>query len=131
MMPTILLRPHHALCIAHFVGKGYSEAFVKNMHSVIQALNEPEATVRLTCSEDSICMGCPNNGSGSCLSEPKPVVYDERVLHLCNLAAGQTLYWKTFQTIVLRNILEPGKLAEVCDDCRWLNLCLSFYPKSI
>ncbi|SDN48776.1 hypothetical protein SAMN05192585_12051 [Acetanaerobacterium elongatum] len=129
MMPAILLRPHHGLCITHFVGKGYSEAFVKNMQCVIQTLNSPEAMIRLTCTADSICTCCPNNKNGSCLSEPKPAVFDSRVLSLCNLSDGQTLPWEAFRTAVLHNILERGRLAKVCDGCCWLKVCLSFYNK--
>ena len=34
----VLLRPHHGLCLAHFVGEGYSGPFAENMGQVLSAL---------------------------------------------------------------------------------------------
>ncbi len=128
-MPKIILRPHHGLCIAHFVGKGYDDAFVENMTDVIRRLNEPDAAVRLTSSPDVICARCPNNQGGACRSGQKVALYDAKALALCGLAEGQTLPWAAYARAVWENILSQGRLITVCDGCCWLDICTSFYPK--
>ncbi len=52
------LRPHHALCVGFFQGKGYSEAFVENMASVIGALRASDPLLTLRSAADPICGGC-------------------------------------------------------------------------
>lgn len=37
-MDVITLRPHHLLCTQAYSGKGYDEAFVRNMDRVTESL---------------------------------------------------------------------------------------------
>lgn len=119
----VLLRAHHALCILHFIGKGYSEPFVRNMRQIIRKLEEPGATVRLAAGADAVCAACPNHTDSVCRQEPKPGQYDSRVLRLCGLRAGQVLLWRELEETARRHILEAGGLPLVCGGCGWLPLC--------
>lgn len=124
----IQLRPHHGLCIQQFVGKGYSEDFVRNMSALIKQLEEnPEQEIRLCCQADDVCKYCPHRQDTGCTSGQKVERYDSACLALCGFQDGQKMKWKTFRAGVLEWIIHVGKLGEVCLDCEWLPLCLGFY----
>ncbi|GKX64988.1 DUF1284 domain-containing protein [Inconstantimicrobium mannanitabidum] len=124
----INLRPHHGLCIQHFIGKGYSKDFVENMRKTINLLESNEnSKITLTVGVDKICSFCPNNQENTCLSGQKPESYDNQCLKLCNLKTGDILYWKDFKKKVQDNILKVNKLNEVCVDCEWLSICEAIY----
>ncbi|MBU5626304.1 DUF1284 domain-containing protein [Oscillibacter sp. MSJ-2] len=112
------LRPHHALCLRFFEGKGYSKGFTAHMAQVHGELTE-DALVYLTAGEDVICAFCPNSGTGC----PDAARYDRTVLELCGLSPGETLTWGRFSKLVRRRILAEGKLSQVCGDCQWAHVC--------
>lgn len=64
---VLSLRAHHGLCMAYFVGEGYSSGFKKHMAEVLQAV-QPETPVRLAAGVDEICSACPHNCGGVCES---------------------------------------------------------------
>ena len=117
------LRPHHALCTQFFVGKGYSEQFVNHMFRVLAELNREGAIVTLTEECDEICAACPNNRSGSCETALKVAAIDHRVMEALNLKPGDTLHWKDLCALARRDIIEPGRLLEICADCEWIGIC--------
>lgn len=120
----IYLRPHHGLCIHHFIGKGYSDTFISNMKKIINVLEDSGNTkITLVSGVDEICGFCPNNKNDICLSGQKPDCYDIACLELCDLNFGDTLYWEDFKKKIQTYILEPNKLKEVCIDCEWLGIC--------
>lgn len=126
VQPPLSLRPHHGLCIPHFAGKGYSEAFSQNMRLVISRLQAaPGQLVRLQANVDAVCAACPHNRQGACEASEKVARYDAACLALCGLRDGQVLPWRAFAQRVRQNILVPGKLAEVCRGCQWLSFCLA------
>ena len=95
----IHLRPHHGLCIQQFVGRGYSEDFVKNMTELIGRLqSSPQQMIELCCRADDLCGSCPHRVENGCTSGQK-----------------------------VQQIIHAGKLGSVCRECEWLSLCLSFY----
>ena len=50
------LRPHHGMCIANFVGRGYDEVFTVNMNQTAEALKaEPQQEIWLKAGEDVLC----------------------------------------------------------------------------
>ena len=65
------LRPHHGMCMAYFVGHGYSDGFSAHMASLLERL-APDTPIRLTSSTDAVCGPCPNNHGGLC-SKPEQV----------------------------------------------------------
>jgi hypothetical protein len=124
----IYLRPHHGLCIQHFVGKGYSKEFVDNMKGTIKVLEStPNIEITLVPASDNICSSCPNNNQGNCLSGQKPEDYDKACLSLCNLNFGDVIQWADFKKIVQKNILIQDKLSIVCKGCEWISICQGFY----
>ena len=117
------LRPHHALCAQFFVGKGYSEQFVAHMYRVLSELSRDEALVTLTDECDDICTACPNQRSGSCETAAKVAAIDRRAADAMGLKVGDTLSWRDICAIARRQIIEPGRLAEICADCEWIGIC--------
>jgi len=118
MSSELALRPHHILCLGFFRGKGYSEAFTRNMTGVLASLTS-DTPVRLTVGHDILCAACPNRGDGC----PNAAAYDRRVLELCGLGVGQLLPWRRLRQAAEEDILAPGRLAQVCGDCQWAALC--------
>ncbi len=118
MSSELILRPHHILCLGFFQGKGYNEAFTQNMDKVLASLT-PGTPLRLTMGHDVLCAACPRRREGC----PNAAVYDQRVLALCGLEAGVRLPWGRLRRAVEECILAPGRLAQVCGDCRWAALC--------
>jgi len=120
----IVLRPHHGLCLQHFEGKGYSRNFVENMGAVLTQLTEnPALMVQLRCSTDVLCSCCPHNQNSRCESGQKVAQYDSTCLALCGLQEGDILPWGKFRQLVQKNILQRGRLCEVCRNCEWLTIC--------
>lgn len=117
------IRPHHGLCTGFFEGKGYSAEFVKHMAEMIAYLDEHNPEVKLVLHTDRICSACPHNVKGICESADKVLVYDQKILSLCDLHENQILEWEKFQEIVNLHILKSDKLTEVCRGCQWLYLC--------
>lgn len=123
-MSEYRLRPHHALCISFFEGKGYSIEFVENMTAVIHRLNKGEdSNVQLTDKADIICSSCPNNKDGICSTESKVKGYDKSVLALCGLKTGQIIKWLDLKELADTKIIKANKLYAVCTHCQWLSIC--------
>lgn len=114
----VRLRPHHGLCLGFFEGYGYSDGFSRNMEAVLNSL-EAETVVEIAEGHDSICVNCPNQDTDC----PNAAIYDRRVLELCGLRTGQELTWSEFQNRVREHVLEAGRLAEVCGNCKWFSIC--------
>lgn len=117
------LRPHHALCLHFFRGKGYSQAFIENMTNIKKSLEEnPEITLR--CDADALCKPCPHRvGTSSCHAIEKVQHYDQAVLSLCHLEENISLSWRKLEESVQTHILQPKKREQVCGDCQWTEFC--------
>ena len=50
----IPVRPHHGMCLAYFIGKGYSEGFSAHMEKMLHIL-EQDVSIQLVVSLDEIC----------------------------------------------------------------------------
>lgn len=116
------LRAHHGMCLAYFVGKGYSDGFTANM-ARMKALLEENAPVRLVCGTDEICGPCPNLAADGCKDIDKVSRYDQMVLTLCGLPENTVIPYLEYAALVNDRILAPGKRPEICGDCQWTNLC--------
>lgn len=119
------LRPHHGLCGEFFRGEGYSGEFTENMRNVLNRLDSLNPEIRLTSGPDAICERCPNNIDGVCETAEKSCRYDLAVLDLCGLSEGDVLRRNVFRELVREKIILPGRLTEVCGDCRWYGICRS------
>lgn len=118
----LILRPHHGMCMAYFVGYGYSDSFSRHMARLLEELT-PESPVRLRVAADVVCRACPNNRGGQCDKPALVAGYDRAVLELCGLAEGSVLPFGRFTGLVNRRILEPGLRRTICGGCQWDPLC--------
>lgn len=116
-------RPHHGVCIANFVGRGYDEAFTQNMKQVTAGLKEiPDQEILLKVEEDVLCAKCPHC-KGRCDTSEAVVGQDLAVLKACGLEEGTTILWKEFQQKVQEHILDGETFAEICHGCKWYDFC--------
>lgn len=110
------------MCMAYFAGYGYSDGFTAHMGALLASL-APETTVRLTVDTDRVCSACPNNRNGVCEKPELVAAYDNAVLALCGLQAGETLPFGRFTELVQGRILTPGLRPSICGGCQWNDLC--------
>lgn len=127
--PVTSLRPHHALCVLFFEGKGYSQEFVENMTSFV---SEPSTTLQLTTGCDTLCQACPHNQNGYCEDEAKVSLFDQRTMDLAGagLETDQPIPLRELCQRVYDTILQQGLLAEVCGECEWAALCQGKWLRS-
>ena len=118
---VLSLRAHHGLCMAYFVGEGYSSGFKKHMAEVLQAV-QPETPVRLAAGVDEICSACPHNCGGVCES-PTVDSHDRAVLRASGLQKDQQLRFGEFTSLVQEKIIAKGLREEICGDCQWSSIC--------
>ena len=122
--PIIRLRPHHALCLRHFAGKGYSEEFVKNMTQLHRRLNSgARQMVQIIMHRDSICGPCPHEHNGVCDTEEKVRALDRGVAEACGLRSGQWLPWSELCELIDQYVMPDGIMPQVCRVCEWYELC--------
>ncbi len=112
------LRPHHALCIQFFEGKGYSDEFTCHMKEIVYMMKQ-DAEIEITFGKDDICAECPNLINDLCTEQEKVCRYDKKVMEFCNFYEGQILSASVFLGIAKRDIINKGKIKEVCGDCAW------------
>lgn len=122
------LRPHHGLCIAFFVGKGYSPDFTENMTAVIRHLESENPMITLVTGADIICRSCPHCHNGICGSNEKVLEYDKSVLAFCGLNSADILHWKDFRKQVHDKIINAGYRRTICGNCQWDPLCRFCQP---
>lgn len=119
---TVVLRPHHGLCLAYFIGNGYSETFSAHMESMLHLFLK-NIPVRLKLSTDVICLACPNCREGNCISMEKVRQYDRAVLDLCYISEGTKLNFLDFAGIIQDKIILAGVRESICGDCQWNRIC--------
>ena len=118
------LRPHHGMCMAYFIGRGYSGGFTAHMGQLLEGLT-PESPVRLTVGVDAVCAACPNNSGDVCDKPAQVAGYDEAVLSLCGLTEGDELPFGAFTGLVQEKILAAGLRPGICKGCQWNEVCAS------
>lgn len=116
------LRPHHGMCLAYFIGEGYSDGFTAHTARVLAGLT-PDTPVRMTVGTDAVCSACPNNAGGVCASAGRTASYDRAVLDFCGLTEGTELPFGEFAALVQARILGPGLRRGICGDCQWDGIC--------
>ena len=129
-MTPLRLRPHHGLCLQHFVGKGYNQPFADNMARVVRLLAQnPRQEIELCADsvDDVLCNYCPRNIDDVCAAEVKASRFDTACLQICGFAIGQRLPWEDFRRALRRDIIDAGRLGEVCAGCEWLAVCQAAY----
>lgn len=121
---AIPVRPHHGMCLAFFIGKGYSEGFSAHMEKMLKEFQK-NLPVRLVVHTDEICSACPNNEKNVCNSTEKVEAYDRKVLEICGISEGTELDFLEFVGIIQEKIINPGLRDRICGDCQWNEICSS------
>ena len=122
LIKSIPLRPHHGMCLAYFIGEGYSDGFSVHMQEMLDVFQKG-AKIQLHADTDEICSACPNNENGRCSSFSLVEKYDNAVLEACGLKNGQVMEFDEFTEIVQREILSSQKRKEICGNCQWDSIC--------
>ncbi len=122
-MDKVELRPHHLLCLRFFLGRGYDDVFSARMAVLQRELREhPERMVLLAEGGDGLCAVCPRRAGNAC-SSPKPIRYDEAILRITDRRTGEAAPFAVWEKLIEERILKPGRLAEICADCEWWEIC--------
>lgn len=116
------IRPHHGMCLAYFIGNGYSSGFTAHMQEMLDIFMG-NAEIRLVVQTDEICSACPNSQAGSCLTAEKVAQYDRAVLEACGLEEGQEMTFPEFASAVQEKVISTGKRPEICGSCQWDEIC--------
>ena len=118
MTDPILLRPHHALCLRFFEGKGYSEEYINNAWNVLRTLRENGAFT-VTAGPDALCTACPNlNQNGICRWQEKVTRYDAAAAEKLELKDGGTYCFNAFSKTRAKELVP-----QICTDCEWAYIC--------
>ncbi len=123
----ICLRPHHGLCICHFIGKGYSDRFTRNMKAIAERLEKQKDTLIFLSNDlDAVCAACPHNWQTGCDYQEKVVKYDKMCLEISGFEEGNVVKWNEYYSALMLTILLPKKLGTICGDCKWQGICNRF-----
>lgn len=120
---TIVLRPHHIVCIQHFVGRGYDDEFTANMIRVVDSLAR-DTEVTVVIGTDTLCSACPNNENGVCSEQERVLNMDRACAKILNVNDGDTVPYGKLVDSITRYIKHESSLPDVCSDCEWVELCL-------
>jgi len=120
--PKYTIRAHHGMCLAFYVGKGYSEGFVDNMTYIKNEMSK-NPLIQIVDYSDTVCDKCNNNIAGICVSLEKVKHYDAQVLKLCKISSGSIMTYNEFHELVMNNILTKNLRESICGDCCWNELC--------
>lgn len=111
------------MCMAYFVGHGYSDGFSRNMARLLAEELTQERPVRLRVAADPVCAACPRNAGGYCDKPELVAAYDRAVLELCGLTEGAELVFGAFTALVQAQILDRDLRRSICGGCQWNDLC--------
>lgn len=117
----IRLRPHHALCMQFFIGKGYSEEFTKYMYQTLAL--PPSTPVRITTELDHLCKHCPNHPTGICNAQERVAGFDKKVSDYCHFLPEEEMTMEEFFTRAKEEILAKDFLKTICGDCQFYDIC--------
>jgi hypothetical protein len=116
---SIKLRPHHLLCAANFIGKGYSDDFVENFETLLTHLKAGE-TFEVINSADAVCAACPNLQAGICKTQEKVDALDKKHSQVLGVKAGDKLTWLETQKLIKSKVVDINNL---CSGCEWSIIC--------
>jgi len=116
------IRAHHLLCMRHFRGLGYSEAFVVNFKRVLQEIDKP----LLVTQADAICQACPHHQNGcrknGDFSEAVVQQMDRKVLNALNLTENTVMSIRELNQLIDKTF-DSTLFRELCGECAWFKFC--------
>lgn len=119
----MIVRPHHSLCMQFFIGKGYDSHFIANTRRLLEELSADDPLVTLTVGCDEFCRACPENTGGICREQEKVEGIDRRALLALGLSDGDEIRWSGLLSLAKERIIVPGRLPEICGNCKWSMIC--------
>lgn len=124
---TVLLRPHHLLCILTHVGRGYSPAFTTNMAAIIERISAREE-IEIVDGPDDICAPLLYDEDAHC--RRNSVIARDRAASndigkLLGRAAmpGARLVLDDASIRFLRRAFDIMSVRSACEGCEWASLC--------
>ena len=117
------LRPHHMICLQHYAGRGYDDAFAAHMDGIARRLGAGGILVELTDGDDDVCAKCPNLVGGLCLSQEKVDRLDARWLEASGLRIGNRLSWEEVCRVTAPLLASPALFRRICGECVWFSFC--------
>jgi hypothetical protein len=117
---TAKLRGHHLICLNFFRGQGYSEDYIRNVHSIIGKEN-----IEIVKCADDVCALCQYLINDRCINPENP---DEMIQHLdtealklLGLKPGMMVDWKMISD-KLPDIIGEWK-SHFCAVCSYRKVC--------
>lgn len=136
----IKLRGHHLLCAPRFVGKGYSDSFVKRMGELVTRMKLPnyedEETIgklskdideedkfMIICGSDYACEMCPNKRQENqcALSTTDVLNKDYKAILAANLTKDTVYSIDEIKTAIEK--IDRKDFLDICTGCRWFDIC--------
>ncbi|MBM4395102.1 MAG: DUF1284 domain-containing protein [Deltaproteobacteria bacterium] len=124
----IRLRGHHLLCLRHFRGLGYDEAFTANVARVVDALRSPpDDPVQVVDGPDDVCAACPHLADTVCARGPRANEavrsHDGAVLAALGLRPGDATTWAAVGGTLEADGAARDAATAGCVSCPWARLC--------
>jgi hypothetical protein len=124
----IRLRGHHLLCLRHFRGLGYDEAFTANVARVVEALHShPDGPVEVVDGPDDVCAACPHLAGPACARRPRADEavrsHDAAVLAALGLRPGDGTTWAAVGGTLEVDEAAREAATTGCVSCVWARLC--------
>lgn len=119
--PFTQFRPHHFLCAVGFVGKGYSDPFVKNFSQIVENLRGSmgdQLTIEVIQHTDSVCAPCPHKQNKLCANQEKIEKLDAAHANTLEIQPGDVLTWKEAKTRIIQKI-SLDTFNDICAPCDW------------
>ena len=130
---SLKFRPHHFLCTLGFVGKGYSNEFIKNFREIVSKLDGPKGdTVQIQVIQetDIICLPCPHRRGNTCKEYEKITQLDQAHAKALDIRCNEILTWKEAKKRICQKI-SPAIFEVICAPCEWkkLGICAKALEK--
>lgn len=113
------LRPHHINCIFFYIGKGYSEDFVKNMTKIIFLLQKDKNNkIKFITSCDDLCKHCPNKINNICYYNDKVNKLDQSCIKIYNINLNKIYTFNEIKNNIYKTFNEKNFI-KICQNCEW------------
>lgn len=117
------LRGHHLVCLHFFNGKGYDDAFIKNLRNILARADDEDVTI--ISGADDVCTSCPHLREGRCdYTEDADAdirEMDKKALDLLNLSNTGQARWDELRDLVCK--IFPEWYSLYCSECDWIETC--------
>jgi uncharacterized protein len=125
---TILLRPHHLLCMLTFAGEGYSAEFVTNFERIARRIARGTQAIEIVFGPDDICAPILDDSSCHCLNASirerdrlAAVALADLLQQPIEEAALLQLNRETLDH--MRTAFAAGTIRKACVGCQWSPIC--------